>query len=111
MNRIDRRILGRSSTTSTVWSFDCHTDFDHSHAYLCLTVIRLLYCYCISFNSTFLHRFCRRNNNFPPNMFFSQIRLLTILILFLPTLISSEPLRLTDKTWKDMLCGQWMVEL
>ncbi|CAF1087664.1 unnamed protein product [Adineta ricciae] len=43
-------------------------------------------------------------------MFFSQIHLLPILILFLPTLISSEPLRLTDKTWKDMLCGQWMVE-
>jgi len=25
-------------------------------------------------------------------------------------LISSKPIELTDKTWKDMLCGQWLVE-
>ena len=34
-----------------------------------------------------------------------------LLLLLLPTLILTEPLNLTDKTWKDMLCGQWMVEL
>jgi hypothetical protein len=44
-------------------------------------------------------------------MFFIKIHLLSVLILFLPNLISTEPLALTDKTWKDMLCGQWMVEL
>lgn len=39
------------------------------------------------------------------------MQLIYLLILILPALISSEPISLTDKTWKDMLCGQWMVEL
>jgi len=43
-------------------------------------------------------------------MFFTKIHLIFLLIIFLPNLISTEPLVLTDKTWKDMLCGQWMVE-
>ena len=34
-----------------------------------------------------------------------------LLLLLVPNLILTEPLNLTDKTWKDMLCGQWMVEL
>ncbi|CAF1279358.1 unnamed protein product [Didymodactylos carnosus] len=31
-------------------------------------------------------------------------------ILLLFSFVQTEPLSLTDKTWKDMLCGQWMVE-
>ncbi|CAF3699253.1 unnamed protein product [Rotaria sordida] len=33
-----------------------------------------------------------------------------LLLLLLPYLISTEPLELTDTTWKNMLNGQWMVE-
>ncbi|CAF1141754.1 unnamed protein product [Adineta steineri] len=43
-------------------------------------------------------------------MFFTRIYLFCVLILFIPNLILTQPLDLTDKTWKDMLCGQWMVE-
>jgi len=44
------------------------------------------------------------------NMFFFKVPLLSILILVLPNLTSAKLLQLTDNTWKDMLCGQWMVE-
>ncbi|CAF2356915.1 unnamed protein product [Rotaria sp. Silwood2] len=43
-------------------------------------------------------------------MFVNKIHFFSLLIFILPNLITSEPLALTDKTWKDMLCGQWMVE-
>ncbi|CAF1110196.1 unnamed protein product [Adineta steineri] len=33
-----------------------------------------------------------------------------LLALFFPCLISTEPIELTDQTWKKMLDGQWMVE-
>lgn len=33
-----------------------------------------------------------------------------LILLILPQLILSEPIVLTDKTWREMLCGQWMVE-
>jgi len=32
-------------------------------------------------------------------------------LLFLTHLISSEPIALTDRTWSQMLNGEWMVEL
>ena len=32
-------------------------------------------------------------------------------MLLFPSIISTEPLELTDKTWRDMLDGQWMIEL
>lgn len=40
-----------------------------------------------------------------------QCSLFILILLHLSHQISAEPLALTDKTWKDMLCGQWMVEL
>ncbi|CAF3410773.1 unnamed protein product [Rotaria socialis] len=43
-------------------------------------------------------------------MFVTKVYLFSLLILILSNQISSEPISLTDKTWKDMLCGQWMVE-
>lgn len=43
-------------------------------------------------------------------MILNRIHLICLLILSLTYFISSKPLELTDKTWKDMLCGQWMVE-
>ncbi|CAM4826834.1 unnamed protein product [Rotaria magnacalcarata] len=33
-----------------------------------------------------------------------------LLLLLLPCLISTQPVDLTDKTWREMLTGQWMVE-
>ncbi|CAF1327501.1 unnamed protein product [Rotaria sordida] len=50
------------------------------------------------------------NGNLSFNMIFNKIYFFSLVILILPNLIVSEPLELTDKTWKDMLCGQWMVE-
>ncbi|CAF0889912.1 unnamed protein product [Adineta ricciae] len=35
---------------------------------------------------------------------------LLVLLLFCPRLSSAEPIELTDKTWKKMLSGHWMVE-
>lgn len=44
-------------------------------------------------------------------MLITKIQFLTFGILSVVSLVKTEPLSLTDKTWKDMLCGQWMVEL
>lgn len=44
-------------------------------------------------------------------MWVMKYYLFVLIILYQSHRISTEPLALTDKTWKDMLCGQWMVEL
>ncbi|CAF2603852.1 unnamed protein product [Rotaria sp. Silwood2] len=33
-----------------------------------------------------------------------------LLLLLLPYVISTQPIELTDKTWKNMVTGEWMVE-
>ncbi|CAF3856619.1 unnamed protein product [Rotaria magnacalcarata] len=42
------------------------------------------------------------------NLVFVILIEITLFVVF--SLPANEPIPLTDKTWKDMLCGQWMVE-